>query len=453
MPKLNDVLTRKQVLTFLAESSTYGNLGLFIGAGFCKAVLNGAFDNVALSWNELLEKTSAKMCVDYSQINRIGVSYPEVASAICTLHANAQGIRFSESLSQLKYNIAQLTCLYPNQQQREQYSAYLVALDPSWVITTNYDLVIESLLTGKSIPLGPNDPLSAPRGIVPVFHLHGVRTNPEEIIIAQEDYVALFRPSEYRQMKLALTIRESTTLFLGYGLGDVNVLTALDWSRNVFKGEESHYPNDVVQVLRKSQPSESPYRDRNGILIIETADLAQLLDELIECKSELLGKQREEQATLDGLAATLNSPTSSVIVEFIDNRPFRASMLKILSKFSIHLVAGFVSFLDKCIDETWERSRGNGAFEGYNENLGIILDILTTFSLERFPPALFQAAAYGLDRVAPYIGESYGESWSAARTWRNRKGELSSEVLSELKSVAEQYNYWHLARLLDAAES
>ena len=53
-----------------------------------------------------------------------------------------------------------------------------------------------------------------------MFHLHGVRTNPKEIIIAQEDYITLFRPSEYRQMKLALTIKESTTLFLGYGLGE-----------------------------------------------------------------------------------------------------------------------------------------------------------------------------------------------------------------------------------------
>ncbi len=143
-------------------------------------------------------------------------------------------VSFNASLQELKQEIAALTSWYPTDEQREKYSKYLEAFEPSWIVTTNYDLVIETLLTGRSTALGPNDPLSAPKGVVPVFHLHGVRTNPEEIIIAQEDYITLFRPGEYRQMKLALTIKESTTLLLGYALGDVNVLTALDWSRNVF---------------------------------------------------------------------------------------------------------------------------------------------------------------------------------------------------------------------------
>jgi len=30
-------------------------------------------------------------------------------------------------------------------------------IDPSWVITTNYDLVIEKLLTGKCVTLGPEN--------------------------------------------------------------------------------------------------------------------------------------------------------------------------------------------------------------------------------------------------------------------------------------------------------
>ena len=35
--KLGDKPTRGEVMRFLAESSIYGNLGLFIGAGFSKA--------------------------------------------------------------------------------------------------------------------------------------------------------------------------------------------------------------------------------------------------------------------------------------------------------------------------------------------------------------------------------------------------------------------------------
>lgn len=451
MAKSSKSLTRKGVLESLAASVSYGNLGLFIGAGFSKAVLDSKFGGVALSWPELLEKTAHKMNVDYASIDKVGASYPEIASRICARHSGKDAGQFKDSLRELKRGIAELTSWDPTQDQRDKFSVYLESINPSWIITTNYDLVIESLLTGKSIPLGPNDPLSAPKGIVPVFHLHGIRTNPEELIIAQQDYVALFRPSEYRQIKLALTIKESTTLFLGYGLGDVNVLTALDWSKNVFKGDPQNYPNEVVQVYRvKSNPSEIPYVDNNGIVIIETASLTKFFDEFVVVRNELGLKEKKNQKALAALAKEFNSPDDSTIDTFIDDKDFREAILNQLSEFSIYLIAGFVSFLDKCIDKTWERSRPNGAFAAYNENLTIILDILIAFPLERFPPALFQMAAYSLDRVANYVGHSRGQSLSAGRTWDNRKGELTAEIVKELRSVAEQYQYIRLETLLES---
>jgi hypothetical protein len=271
--------TRKEVLRFISDSASYGNLGAFIGAGFSKAVLNDEFNEIALSWGKLLEKASEKLGVDYGAIWKTGVGYPEIASSICKAHAENEKCDYAQSLSQLKRTIAALTSWYPDKQKREGFSKYLEHLSPSWIITTNFDMVIESLLTGRSIPLGPNDSLSSPTGVIPVFHLHGVRTNPEEIIISQEDYVPLFRPSEYRQIKLALTIRESTTLLVGYGLGDVNVLTALDWSKSVFNGGEATYPNDVIQLLRKNSPHEKPYRDKNGIVIVEAENISDFFEE------------------------------------------------------------------------------------------------------------------------------------------------------------------------------
>jgi hypothetical protein len=292
--RLPEEPTREDVLTFVARSASYGNLGLFIGAGFSKAVLNETPDDeIALSWGELLEKVAKRMHVDYASIAKPGASYPEIASGICAAHSDSAGEAFATSLQQLKSEIARLTAWYPSPEQRSKYSGYLEAFSPSWIITTNYDLVIEALLTGRSISLGPNDPLSARKGFVPVFHLHGVRTKPKEIIIAQEDYVTLFRPTEYRQIKLALTIKESTTLFLGYSLGDVNVLTALDWSRNVFKSEHGEYPCDVVQIVRNGKPDNSPYRDRHGIAIVETADLSAFFEEFASARA--VEKAVEEQ--------------------------------------------------------------------------------------------------------------------------------------------------------------
>lgn len=192
MLNLDENPSREDVLNFLSESSVFGNLGLFIGAGFSKAVMNNGFDQIALSWDQLLERASDKLEVDYKDIWKEGVGYPDVASSICVKYSEEKGGSYKEALSKLKREITMLTSWYPDKENRDNFSKYLDSLNPSWVITTNYDLIIESLMTGQCIPLGPDESLSAPRGQVPIYHLHGIRTNPEGIIISQEDYVSLF---------------------------------------------------------------------------------------------------------------------------------------------------------------------------------------------------------------------------------------------------------------------
>jgi hypothetical protein len=442
-------LLRKEVLELLSKSVSYGNLGAFIGAGFSKAVLNSE-KNIALSWGDLLKQASKNMNIEYDGIKQIGVGFPDVASAICKEHSVSNAVSYEQSLSELKQKIAALTSWYPDKEQREKYSNYLSFLSPSWIITTNYDLVIEGLLTGKSIPLGPNDSLSSPKGVIPVFHLHGRRTNPEEIIIAQEDYIALFRPTEYRQIKLALTIKESTTLLLGYALGDVNVLTALDWSKNVYKGESVNYPNAVVQVLRKDKPCDLPYEDRSGIIVLEVESLDKFFDEFMLFRKNAIEIEQKELKDLETLADVMDEAKAVNVTQFLDDEKFRKETLHFLSRFPIDLISGFISFLNKCLDETWVRSLGYGAFEGYNQNLKIILDILTAFPMEKFPPALFETAAYGLQRVGYFVGYGNGQSHSAKRTWDARKNELNIKTVNELKHFSIQYNYNYLNKLVNS---
>lgn len=449
MNKLTDNPTRSEVLEYISQSATYGNLGAFIGAGFSKAVLNDGFSDIALSWGELLSKVADRLDVDYEKIWKEGVGFPEIASRLCEIHSQKNGIEYSESVQRVKQIIASLTSWYPSKEQRAAYSNHMTMLNCSWIITTNYDLVIEGLLTGVSIPLGPNDSLTAPSGIVPVFHLHGVRTNPNEIVIVQEDYVGLFRPTEYRQIKLALMIKESTMLILGYGLGDVNVLTALDWSKNVFSGEPENYPNEVIQVVRKENPQEVPYRDRNSIVVVETNSIEVFLEEYGFTRKGQLESESMIKDNLVALSKELDDPRESMVEKFIDDDKYRSKVLSVLATFSNDLISGFISFINRCIDETWARAEPKGAFQGYADNLTMILDILTSFSIKQMPPALFETTAYSLERVGYYIGTNAGQSFEANRVWLSRKGELSADMVEELKDFATQHGYLYVARLCD----
>ena len=200
--------SRADVLEFVFAASKYGNLGLFVGAGFSKAILSRGEEDVALSWGELLEVVAKEMKVEYASLRHDGASFPEMASGLCRAHAASNDMSFAESVTVLKHPLSSATAWYPDEPERGEFAKYLEALAPSWIVTTNYDQVLECLLSGRSLSLGPNDGFSSAKGVIPIFHLHGTRTAPEGIIITQEDYVALFRPAEYRQMRLALTIKE-----------------------------------------------------------------------------------------------------------------------------------------------------------------------------------------------------------------------------------------------------
>jgi hypothetical protein len=442
--------TREDVLRFISKSASYGNLGLFIGTGFSKAVLNDNDSQIALSWGELLEQVSEKLEIDYESIPKEGVGYPGVATILCSIYAQQEEISYPQALNRLKREIALLTSWYPDQQKREIYGSYLDNLSPTWIITTNYDLVVESLLVSNSFPLGPHDYLTNPRGIIPVYHLHGIRTNPQELIITQEDYISLFRPSEYRQTKLALTVVESTVLLLGYGLGDVNVLTALDWSKNVYKSKLNNFPQDVIQVVRKASFSELPYRDQNGILIVETDELSSFFEEFEAIRNVEVQAENDSEEAIAETAEQLSDPDKDLVDSFIDDREFRYYLIELFANMPIYKTSAFITFVDKCISAAWLRTGPSGAFEGYNQLLIILLDILIKFEIDNMSPALLQAAAYSLNQVAYYVGTASGQSWSAAKTWDARKGELSEQVIEELDNIAARHSYNNLQELLSS---
>lgn len=449
MGSLESSPSRAEVLGFIAKSRNYGNLGLFVGAGFSKAVLNVSEGSIALSWGELLRAAAKTMGVDYSEIPTDSISYPEIASILCQKFASLKNIPYKEASSELKRVLASLTCWHPTTERRIEFEKYLISIFPSWIITTNYDLILESLLTGRSIPLGPNDTLTNPKGIIPVYHLHGHRLNPEEIIISQEDYVQLFRPNEYRQIKLALTVKESTTLFVGYGLGDVNVLTAIDWSRNVYPDGKADYPHEVIQIVRAENPREAPYRDRNGIIILEVNDIVTFFEEFGAASDQENEIAEKTKAQLDALASELEESGEDTVTRFIEDHDFRNRIITTLAQSPVHLVSSFITLFEKSIEQTWVRAVPSGAFAAYKENLTIVLDILTQFKVEGLPPALFQTAAYAFDRVAWFVGRKQGESWAAADTWDQRKGQLSAEMITELRNISRIYSYRNLEEKLE----
>ncbi len=443
------MITRKEGFQYISNSSIYGNLGLFIGAGMSMDILNNEWNTVALSWKELIYRCAQSFGIDIKEkINTEGLSYPEIATEVAKLISINEGCDYKDAIKKLKEKIAELTSWYPNIEQRLEYGTILKEIDPNWIITTNYDLIIECLLTGKCLSLGPNDQLISPQNLIPIYHLHGIRTNPDSIIISQEDYISLFRPNQYRQQKLSLSIKESTTLIIGYGLGDVNVLTAVDWTNNVYINQRINYPHEIIQLLFTEEPKINPYRDRNGIIIIEFNNLKQILREIITAIQEDAEKEKTKLAEFEMLNEHFKNPDPNNVEAFIDDEELRLSIIEQINKYNVHLISNFLELFSKSMEETWRRAEPKGAFGAYDQNLNILLDILENINLTKIPPALLESVVYNLSELSYFIGDEKGKSHAAKKTWDKRKAKIPKETLKEITNIAENKDYWRIIDLL-----
>lgn len=446
-------ITRKEVLQSIAKSTIYDNLGLFVGAGMSMAILNDD-KKIALSWKELINKCCDDFKIDIeNEIITEGFSYPEIASKVIELIAEKENIRYQDATTKLKSKIADLTSWYPEDKQRGEYKSILLSINPKWIVTTNYDLILECVLAGKCHSIGPDESLIAPSNLIPIYHLHGIRTDPDSIVISQEDYISLFRPNQYRQHKLALTFKESTTLLIGYGLSDVNVLTAFDWTKNVYSDQITQHPHEIIQLLRKTNPKCEPYKDRNGVIIIEFSDLLTILTEI----ADYINKQKEEEKNITKKLKEFNNilknPKAADIDKFIDDESFRNKIVKNTAMEQTILISGFLEIFTKAMENGWNRASKSYAFHAYEELLRILLDILENIQFSKLPPVLFHSIAYNLDLLAYYIGKSIGKSHAAYDLWNNRKNNIATETLLELKNIASTRDYTGLSELIKSIDS
>ncbi|EBB5846768.1 SIR2 family protein [Listeria monocytogenes] len=440
--KMSELIKREEVYQKIFKAFNYGNLGMFIGAGFSKAVI-GDGKNPALGWLEIIRKVSKIFNIEFPQeTDLLGISLPDLATDICKKIAETKGWEYSKAKTLFKEEICNISNWLPDKESEEKYREKFEYLNPAWIVTTNYDQVIEMILTGKCISLNPMSYLSAPSNVIPVYHLHGTRLEAESIVITQEDYIPMFRPNEYRQVKLAMTIRESTTLILGYGLGDVNVLSAVDWSKNIYT-EETTYPHEIIQALWKSNPKKDAYIDENGNIILEIEDLETFLDELIEfIKLEEI-KYKEKLKELNRLIDDLKVTNDDFIDSFVNDKDARLEILKVVSEFEYQTVLPYIEFLNNCLDKLWNESSVNGAFEKYNEYLTIILDILINYEYKKMPQKLFKLSMEGLDWVLGYIDlnpaeRTLGNSYPASDQWHDRKNSIPDGTKEQIYQYAEK---------------
>ncbi len=108
------------------------------------------------------------------------------------------------------------------------------------VITTNYDYILEKeLFTDFETIIGQDNLLTANTGnIFEIYKIHGSASNPDSIVITEKDYEDFKNKLKYLSAKLLTIFVEHPIIFIGYGIGDVNIRSILE---------------EIAQCLNKEQ--------------------------------------------------------------------------------------------------------------------------------------------------------------------------------------------------------
>lgn len=92
------------------------------------------------------------------------------------------------------------------------------------VITTNYDLILDNVFNKFTIYTSQEELIFADIfNIGEIYKIHGSATNPNSIIINQEDYDIFNKKNAYLTAKLLTIFLENPVVFIGYSLNDSNI--------------------------------------------------------------------------------------------------------------------------------------------------------------------------------------------------------------------------------------
>ncbi len=447
--------TRDKLLLEISNAALFGSFGLFVGTGFSKDMTN----DEAPSFDELLKAICKELKIKFN-LNDIkavkGKSYPRIAQEIVSLIKVADkkkslNLSHEQAEGKLKRAICKICDLKPDKRKSDKYRDIFRDIPMQWIITTNYDFLLEDAIL-NSVYLLPEHLLNERSDFVPIYHLHGHRRAPTSIVVTESDYINLMGPTEYRQLKLNLLMTESTTLMLGYSLGDINVKAAVDWSRT-FKDKHrltsEKYQALVVQALYVNKNAKiEPYVGDSGEVIIEISDICDFLEEVRDVIKESIKDQQKAKKKLKRLL------TPEHRAELIAENPnARQKLINALSSFPRYYdVHTLINFLNSVLDPIWTRARSSGGFIYYDRYLNVLLDILINLPFEKTHPSLLRYLSDRLDDVSLFMDpegrQIYGTSWDASRTWCERKDEIPDEVRRELLNYSKVHGSNYLERLL-----
>lgn len=255
----------------------------FVGSGFSKRLCN------APNWEELLEKLRV-LCpncdVEIAHYRQRGVDFPQIGSLLAEKYnewawspsgkSKFPNKYFSSSFLVdifLKHSIAEMLGglkFYP--EKAAEIIAEEVELmkqcSPHALITTNYDMILESIFPDYTPIVGQQVVKNIAANIGEIFKIHGCITSPEGLVLTNSDYQEFEEDKKYLTAKLIAFFAEHPLLFVGYSADDKNIKDILYVVNKLLCGNGQLYPENIYFLEWSPNVDQNTYPVREKVIDI-----------------------------------------------------------------------------------------------------------------------------------------------------------------------------------------
>ncbi|MCX6952937.1 MAG: SIR2 family protein [Verrucomicrobia bacterium] len=151
--------------------------------------------------------------------------------------------------------------------------AALRAFNAEGIITTNWDGLLEGLFPGYKVFIGQQSVVrQTPQNVAEIYKIHGCCTDPNSLVLTEEDYQLFREKQAYLAAKLITIFVEHPVVFIGYSISDTNILELLRSIINGLGAEEIKRLQRNLIFLQRSKP-DRPAGVTETIIVVDGTPL------------------------------------------------------------------------------------------------------------------------------------------------------------------------------------
>jgi len=260
-------------------------------ASFCGEIRE--FGYYASQANNDLPSAASLMAKDFNEVWWNSENYAASRAsnkAIVREYASALKVEIAAYLTRQSYTRV------PDESLARELAA-IPRLNVDGIITTNWDIFLEELFPDYKVFIGQEELLfSNPQSVAEIYKIHGCASQPNSLVLTQEDYDRFEAKNAYLAAKLITIFIEHPVIFMGYSLGDKNIQSIISSIVSCLSQDKlDKFGRNLIFLQRCSQnepggfqPSMMAIGETNlNITVIKTNDFTEVFDAIETTKRKI----------------------------------------------------------------------------------------------------------------------------------------------------------------------